>query len=112
MWKSFCRWLLYKQMGWTANITEAHPNKFIIFGLSIHDLIYRLIIAKTCPDKTYPQAGEYVDIPYRETVSGDSTGLRIYGTTQRDLTSVNSGAGTHYAGEKYQLGDTVKWNGE
>ncbi len=30
MWKSFCRWLLYKQMGWTANITEAHPNKFII----------------------------------------------------------------------------------
>lgn len=30
MWKSFCRWLLYKRMGWTVNITEAHPAKYII----------------------------------------------------------------------------------
>ena len=30
MWKSFCRWLLYKRMGWTAEVTEAHPDKFII----------------------------------------------------------------------------------
>lgn len=30
MWKSFCRWLLYRRMGWTADITEAHPAKFII----------------------------------------------------------------------------------
>ena len=30
MLKSFCRWLLYKRMGWTAEITEAHPDKFII----------------------------------------------------------------------------------
>ena len=30
MWKSFCRWLLYKQMGWTAEVTEAHPDKYII----------------------------------------------------------------------------------
>ena len=30
MWKNFCSWLLYKKMGWTKNITEAHPDKYII----------------------------------------------------------------------------------
>ena len=30
MWKSFCNWLLYKQMGWTAEVAEAHPDKYII----------------------------------------------------------------------------------
>ena len=30
MWKSFCRWLLYKKMGWTLDVTEPHPDKFII----------------------------------------------------------------------------------
>ncbi len=30
MLKEFCNWLLYKRMGWTAEVTEAHPNKFII----------------------------------------------------------------------------------
>lgn len=30
MWKSFCNWLLYKHMGWTTNVTEAHPDKYII----------------------------------------------------------------------------------
>lgn len=30
MWKSFCRWLLYKQMGWTIDVTEHHPDKYII----------------------------------------------------------------------------------
>ncbi len=30
MWKSFCSWLLYKHMGWTANVTEEHPDKYII----------------------------------------------------------------------------------
>lgn len=30
MWKSFCRWLLYKRMGWTADVTETHPSKYII----------------------------------------------------------------------------------
>ena len=30
MWKKICNWLLYKQMGWTANVTEDHPDKFII----------------------------------------------------------------------------------
>ncbi|MGM9702333.1 MAG: 1-acyl-sn-glycerol-3-phosphate acyltransferase [Prevotella sp.] len=30
MWKSFCRWLLYTRMGWTADVTEHHPDKYII----------------------------------------------------------------------------------
>ena len=30
MWQTFCNWLLYKKMGWTATITEEHPDKYII----------------------------------------------------------------------------------
>lgn len=26
----FCQWLLYKRLGWTKNVTEAHPGKYII----------------------------------------------------------------------------------
>lgn len=27
---NFCKWLLYKKLGWTKNITVEHPDKFII----------------------------------------------------------------------------------
>ena len=30
IWKSFCRWLLYKQWGWTTEVTQQHPDKYII----------------------------------------------------------------------------------
>lgn len=30
MWKSFCRWILYKRKGWTVDVTEPHPDKYII----------------------------------------------------------------------------------
>ena len=30
MLQSFFSWLLYKRMGWTADITEEHPDKYII----------------------------------------------------------------------------------
>ncbi len=30
MLQSFCAWLLYRRMGWTAEVTESHPDKFII----------------------------------------------------------------------------------
>ena len=30
MLKKLARWLLYKQMGWTIEVTEDHPDKFII----------------------------------------------------------------------------------
>ncbi len=96
------------------------PTKFIIFGLSIHDLIYRLVIAKTCElsKKSTATSDQYVDIPYsnnnptpHDPDYTPATGmLRVYGSTQRDLESVNTGAGTHYAGEKYQLGETLHWN--
>lgn len=95
------------------------PTKFVIFGLSVHDLIYRLIIASTCSDTTVatPPDGQYVDIPYRSgnenTYTTSNTWLstqtkRIYGTTQRNLIDQVSGI----AGDKYQLGGTVSWGGE
>ncbi len=96
------------------------PTKFIIFGLSVHDLIYRLIIAKTCPDKKHPNVGEYVEIPYRDGDDDDYTvsykwqgneKKNIFGTSQRNLTAVNEGEGDHIAGEKYQLGETISWGG-
>ena len=79
--------------------TEA--NKFIIFGLSTHTVIYHLLIAKTCPDTTNPKTGEYIDIPYRETEDPDVTTKRIYGSSQRDLTTGSP------AGATYQLGTTI-----
>ena len=30
MWKSICNWLLYKRMGWNVQVTEDHPDKYII----------------------------------------------------------------------------------
>ena len=30
MWQKFCNWLLFKKMGWTSNITEDPPDKYII----------------------------------------------------------------------------------
>ncbi|MBF1529745.1 MAG: 1-acyl-sn-glycerol-3-phosphate acyltransferase [Prevotella salivae] len=30
MIQRFCRWLLYKKLGWTKCVTVAHPDKFII----------------------------------------------------------------------------------
>ena len=30
MLKQFCNWLLYKKMGWSTEVTEEHPNKYII----------------------------------------------------------------------------------
>ncbi len=30
MWKSFCSWLLYRQLGWKKEVSEPHPDKYII----------------------------------------------------------------------------------
>ena len=30
MWKKFCKWLLFKEMGWIVNVTQDLPDKFII----------------------------------------------------------------------------------
>ena len=99
-----------KLSGYGQEMVSGDPTKFVIFGLSVHDLIYRLIIARTCTkaEEASPATDQYVDIPYRETESGDETTKRIYGSTQRDLTSQVSGI----PGDKYQLGETVTWDGE
>ena len=86
------------------------PTKYVIFGLSIHNLIYHLVIANTCPNKASPQAGQYVDIDYRTEISGTLGTKRIYGTTQRDLTSIDDEDDPHkLPGDKYQLGETLSW---
>ena len=92
------------------------PTKFVIFGLSVHDLIYRLIIAKTCTkeEESNPDLdpSKYVDIPYRAIESGDLTELRVFGSTQRDLESYKDPSDPkRVVGDKYQLGDTVRWGG-
>jgi hypothetical protein len=85
-----------------ASIAEA-PSKFTIFALSVHNLIYRLIIANTCTKEkeANPDEGQYADIPWLD--SGTLKTKRIFGTTQRDLTSQTSGV----AGDTYQLGETI-----
>lgn len=30
MWKKFCRWYLYRHLGWKTSVTVNHPEKFII----------------------------------------------------------------------------------
>ena len=45
MLKSFCSWLLYKHMGWTVNVTEPHPEKFIIC-LAPHTSNWDLLIGQ------------------------------------------------------------------
>ena len=30
MWQKFCNWLLFEKMGWTTEVTEEHPEKYII----------------------------------------------------------------------------------
>ena len=30
MWRRFCNWLLYKRMGWRTEVTQEHPEKYII----------------------------------------------------------------------------------
>ena len=82
------------------------PKKFIIFGLSVHDLIYRLIIARTCTDseKASPATDQYVDIPCQGETGNTK---RIYGTTQRDLKSKKDDNPANPEGSKYQLGETI-----
>ncbi len=71
--------------------TADNPTKFIPFALSVHKLIYHLVIAKSCADKSAPASGEYVDIPSSDEnpaeayYNSTTKELRVYGTTQRDL---------------------------
>lgn len=94
----------------TLATTTSDPAKFIPFALSVHHLIYRLIIAKSCANHASPNTGESVDIPYR---TGDENTYQtsgtwsnqmttIYGSTQRDLSST-----TTVTGDTYQLGRTI-----
>ena len=75
--------------GYGQETTTSNPTKFIPFALSVHHLIYHLVINTT---------GVNTNIPYRsgdESNPGELTTLDIPGTTQRDLATT------------YQLGETV-----
>ena len=96
-----------KLTGYGQTTTTGDPTKYIIFGLSTHKLIYHLVINTT---------NAITKIPYRSggqstyQLSGvwkESDVKDISGSTQRDLTSVNTGEGPHYPGEKYQMGETI-----
>jgi len=102
-----------KLSGYGQEMVSEDPTKFIIFGLSVHDLIYRLIIARTCTkaEEESPATDQYVDIPYRETQGGTETLKRIYGSTQRDLKSRKDDDPENPEGSKYQLGTTLTWGG-
>ena len=95
-----------KLSGYGQTTVAGDPTKFVIFGLSVYDLIYRLIINTT---------NQHTEIPYRSgdentyttsSVLSATDTLMIKGTTQRNLTS-----GTP-EGSTYQLGETVAWGGE
>ncbi|MBQ6653595.1 MAG: 1-acyl-sn-glycerol-3-phosphate acyltransferase [Prevotella sp.] len=45
MWRKFCRWLLYKRMGWTANVTVSMPERCIIC-LAPHTSNYDFLIGQ------------------------------------------------------------------
>ena len=102
--------LTFSESPKTLKTVTSDPAKFIPFALSVHHLIYRLIIAKSCANHASPNAGESVNIPYRtgneETyqTSGSWTDqvTTIYGSTQRDLSST-----TTVTGDTYQLGSTI-----
>ena len=109
-----------KLSGYGQEMVTGDPTKFIIFGLSVHDLIYRLVIAKTCTneeiekDKAHTielDPSKYVDIPYMTAVSGTPDTKRIYGSTQRDLKSRKDDDPENPEGSKYQLGTTLTWGG-
>ena len=51
MWRKLSNWLLYKRMGWTSDVTQQHPDKFIIC-LAPHtsnwDFIIGLLYSRAC----------------------------------------------------------------
>ena len=97
--------------GYGNTLVGSNPTKFIIFGLSVNDLIYHLVI---CPTNTF------TPIPYRETKPGtehantetwEVTDVKqIEGSTQRDLESRKDDSEANPKGSKYQLGSTMYIN--
>lgn len=99
--------------GYGNTLVASSPTKFIIFGLSVTDLIYHMVLATTNTTVNIPWRDGDEDTWKDKKDKGEtwawtaSDVTPITGSTQRDLTSENTGEGPHYAGEKYQLGETI-----
>ena len=121
-------------LGLITTDPQTNPAHFIIFALGAENVIYHLVIANI--KNSYGTTKWTETIPWRDPdsrYSGDESDYNwnseekgydttwttsdkkdIKGTSMRDLTSENDGEGTHYAGEKYQLGKTLAypdWDG-
>lgn len=84
----------YGQMTGTSDI-----NQFMIFGLSTHKVIYRLVMANINSSATIPYAEKDENGDWKTGFSpSDGKTRTIEGSTHRDLTSGNP------AGTTYQLG--------
>ncbi len=96
-----------KLTGHGEALTNDAPNKFIIFALATHQVIYHLMIKNI---------GEKVIIPYKEPQTLETDNVSVSpkfirpGTTQRDLKTKDSSSGGegHIDGDLYQLGESLK----
>ena len=91
--------------GYGDELTTSAPNKYIIFALATHKVIYHLVLANI--------GSNTPAIPYRANQTMPSTPVawdsstdkkQWNGTTKRDLTSM-----TTIAGDTYQLGTTLQY---
>ena len=85
----------------TLTTTTSDPVKFIPFALSVHHLIYHLVIntSKASTNIPYREGDEET---YQTSGSWIDQVTSIPGTTQRDLTTT-----TTVTGDTYQLGETI-----
>lgn len=80
--------------------TTDTPTQYVIFALATNTVVYHLMIATTNNPIVIPYRG-----PLTSDVLDDEFALPIKGSTQRDLTSVNSEGGI--PGEKFALGEVL-----
>ena len=85
----------------TLKTTTSAPAKFIPFALSVHNLIYHLVINTTNTSTNIPYRTGDEDTYQTSGTWSDSQVTPIPGTTQRNLTLGSP------AGATYQLGDII-----
>ena len=90
--------------GQTTVTDPTAPTKFIPFALSVHHLIYHLVINTSKATTRIPYRVGDEDSYQASGTWRESDVTPIPGTTQRDLTTA-----TTIAGDTYQLGETINF---